>query len=90
MPAPPDRPAPPPPDVRHCLSEFLSRLTDPRPLGVAVSGGSDSLGLLYGLAGLCPPGRLVALTVDHGLRAGSADEARRVKARCRGLGLRHE
>ena len=78
------------PNFRHCLSQFLSRLTDPRPLGVAVSGGSDSLGLLYGLASLSPPNKLVALTVDHGLREASADEARRVKAHCRRLGIRHE
>jgi tRNA(Ile)-lysidine synthase len=57
---------------------------------VAVSGGSDSLGLLIGLAAVMRPVKLVALTVDHGLRAGSAEEARRVKARCRQLGIRHE
>ncbi|MEM5474587.1 tRNA lysidine(34) synthetase TilS [Hoeflea sp. AS60] len=72
------------------LSEFHAGLTDHRPLGVAVSGGSDSLGLLYGLAEVVSPGKLVALTVDHGLRAGSANEARWVKSRCRRLGIRHE
>lgn len=46
--------------------------------------------MLCGLASLVPPEKLVALTVDHGLRSGSADEARRVKARCRQLGVRHE
>ncbi|MDZ7601390.1 MAG: hypothetical protein U1A06_08470, partial [Hoeflea sp.] len=55
-----------PSGLEKCLSEFLSQVTDHRPLGVAVSGGSDSLGLLYGLARLVAPGRLVALTVDHG------------------------
>ncbi|MBC7284531.1 tRNA lysidine(34) synthetase TilS [Hoeflea sp.] len=75
---------------RKCLSDFLAQVTDHRPLGIAVSGGSDSLGLLYGLAGLAAPGKLFALTVDHGLRAGSADEARQVKAHCRRLGVCHE
>jgi len=75
---------------QQCLSEFYTSLTDDRPLGVAVSGGSDSLGLLYGLATLVPPQKLVALTVDHGLRPASADEARWVKSRCRRLGIRHE
>lgn len=74
----------------QCLSEFCANLTDHRPLGVAVSGGSDSLGLLYGLARLLPPGKLVALTVDHGLRDSSADEARWVKSNCRRLGVCHE
>lgn len=83
-------PAQKPPSLYQCLSDFLAGLTDHRPLGVAVSGGSDSLGLLYGLAALVPAVKLVALTVDHGLRPGSADEARWVKSRCRRLGIRHE
>ena len=74
----------------ECLTDFYSNLSDRRPLGIAVSGGSDSLGLLYGLAAVVPPHKLVALTVDHGLRPGSADEARWVKAQCRRLGIRHE
>ncbi|WP_197078378.1 tRNA lysidine(34) synthetase TilS [Hoeflea sp. IMCC20628] len=65
-------------------------MSDSRPLGVAVSGGSDSLGMLYGLAALLAPVKLVALTVDHGLRTGSADEARQVKSHCRRLGVCHE
>lgn len=48
------------------------------------------MGLLYGLASLVPPEKLVALTVDHGLRGAAADEARWVKAQCRRLGIRHE
>jgi len=84
------RPAPTPSRFISSLSDFLSRLTDRRPLGVAVSGGSDSLGLLYGLAAVVPAHKLVALTVDHGLRSAAADEARWVKAQCRRLGIRHE
>lgn len=72
------------------LSSFLDPLTDTRPLGVAVSGGSDSLGLLYRLSQIAAPTRLVALTVDHGLREGSAEEARHVKSLSRRLGVRHE
>lgn len=79
-----------PQQVQECLSNFYTSLSDHRPLGIAVSGGSDSLGLLYGLASLVPPEKLVALTVDHGLRQASADEARWVKAQCRRLGIRHE
>jgi len=81
------------PEPQHfleCLSDFFTSLTDHRPLGIAVSGGSDSLGLLHGLAAVAPPHRLVALTVDHGLRSAAADEARWVKAQCKQLGVRHE
>lgn len=57
------------------------------PIGVAVSGGSDSLGLLYLLhdAG-CP---LEVATVDHGLRPEAAAEADYVTGLCQGLGLPH-
>lgn len=82
--------APTPHLLLQNLAEFVAALTSQRPLGVAVSGGSDSLGLLYGLAALLPATGLVALTVDHGLRCGSADEARRVKNCCRRLGIRHQ
>ncbi|MDJ0626834.1 MAG: tRNA lysidine(34) synthetase TilS [Rhodobacter sp.] len=60
----------------------------PARLGVAVSGGSDSLGLLHLLLdwGRVP---LVAVTVDHGLREESAGEAAQVAETCRGLGVRH-
>lgn len=78
------------PDIGVILSEFCKNITDQRPLGVAVSGGSDSLGLLLGMTRSAPSTQLVALTVDHGLRNGAADEARTVKRFCRRLGVRHE
>lgn len=54
----------------------------------AVSGGPDSLALLV-LAEQVLPGRLVAATVDHQLRAESADEAQIVADICRNLGIPH-
>ena len=54
----------------------------------AVSGGPDSLTLLL-LAQHALPGKLVAATVDHQLRAESADEARIVAEICRNLGIPH-
>lgn len=59
----------------------------------AVSGGSDSLGLLFllkdYLATLAKPPRLVAVTVDHRLRAESGLEARNVGALCRWHDIEH-
>ncbi|MFT4055224.1 MAG: tRNA lysidine(34) synthetase TilS [Novosphingobium sp.] len=57
-------------------------------LGVAVSGGPDSLGLLL-LAHEVLPGRVEAATVDHGLRPESAEEAADVARICAGLGVPH-
>ncbi len=58
-------------------------------IGVAVSGGSDSLALLHIVSDLCP-GRVRAATVDHGLRAESSDEARQVAQMSVALGIPHD
>lgn len=60
---------------------------------LAVSGGPDSIALMW-LAtrwrrALSRGPRLVAVTVDHGLRAEAAGEARNVKRLARTLGLSH-
>src|SRR5262245_16934078 len=57
-------------------------------LGIAVSGGPDSLALLL-LAEAAFPGRVQAATVDHGLRTESADEAAFVAALCRQRDIPH-
>ena len=58
------------------------------PIGVAVSGGGDSVALLCLLH---RTGREIrAVTVDHGLRGESADEARAVARFCAKLGVEHE
>ena len=59
-----------------------------RPLGIAVSGGPDSLALLL-LAAEARPGAVEAATVDHGLRAESGNEAAAVTAICDALGVPH-
>lgn len=56
--------------------------------GVAVSGGPDSMALLD-LMALVHPGRVEAATVDHGLRAESADEAAMVGDFCAGRAIPH-
>jgi tRNA(Ile)-lysidine synthase len=57
-------------------------------LGVAISGGPDSLALLL-LAEAAAPGRVRAATVDHGLRAESGDEAAFVAGLCESRGIAH-
>lgn len=62
-------------------------------VAVAISGGSDSTALLHlllswrDLVGV--ELRVVALTVDHGLRAESATEAKKVARSCQKLGVEH-
>ena len=58
-------------------------------LGLAVSGGGDSLALLL-LAHAVLPRQIAVATVDHGLRSKSAGEAEFVAGLCRELGVPHE
>lgn len=64
----------------------------PARLGIAVSGGSDSVALLHLLDDWRrtggPPLRVA--TVDHGLRPEAAAEAAGVARLCAGLGLEHD
>ena len=57
-------------------------------VGVAVSGGPDSLALLL-LAAAARPGLVEVATVDHGLRAEAHEEARMVAQTCERLALSH-
>jgi tRNA(Ile)-lysidine synthase len=73
---------------------FLSSLDQPSRILVAISGGSDSTGLLIALFDALKASAdlkisLCAATVDHALRHESADEARDVAALCRSLDIPH-
>ncbi|MFL6751844.1 MAG: tRNA lysidine(34) synthetase TilS [Sphingomicrobium sp.] len=57
-------------------------------IGVAVSGGPDSLALLL-LSAAARPGLVEAATVDHGLRPEAREEAEMVAALCKRLGVPH-
>lgn len=57
-------------------------------LGLAVSGGPDSLALLL-LAFQACPDRIAAATVDHGLRPAARAEAEFVASLCRDRGIAH-
>lgn len=72
------------------LSESIERAVSgiaPGALGVAVSGGGDSMALLHLLAAYGP---VRAVTVDHGLRPEAAREATFVGETCAGLGVPHD
>ena len=57
-------------------------------IGLAVSGGPDSLALLF-LAAAARPGLVSVACVDHGLREASRAEAEAVAQRCDELGVTH-
>lgn len=66
----------------------LADRTEDWKLGLAVSGGPDSMALLL-LAAEALPGQVEAATVDHGLRPESAAEAGFVAQECAKLGVPH-
>ena len=79
----------PAPDLTARFSADLAALwPGRRTLGVAVSGGPDSVALLL-LAHAARPGAIAAATVDHGLRPESAAEAAQVAEICEKLGVPH-
>ncbi|MBC7520219.1 MAG: tRNA lysidine(34) synthetase TilS, partial [Sandarakinorhabdus sp.] len=63
-------------------------LGDDERIAVAVSGGPDSVALLL-IAAAGFPGRVAALTVDHGLRAGAPTEHAAVAHQCAAAGIPH-
>lgn len=73
------------------LGPFAAKWLDQggKRLGIAVSGGSDSMALLIGLTEHLPAASLYAATVNHGLRAEAASEAQYVHQICAGLGVSH-
>jgi len=72
--------------VRKLIPDFENGLDR---LGLAVSGGPDSLALLL-LAHECFPDRIAAATVDHGLRPEAKEEAVFVADLCAQRNIPHE
>ena len=78
----------------EAIDHLLAYLPRPSRLLVAVSGGSDSIGLLVALKQAIdhsPPDtfEIVSVTIDHGLRPESAAEARSVGELCDRLDIPH-
>jgi tRNA(Ile)-lysidine synthase len=76
------------------LPALFAGLRGDRAVALAVSGGSDSMGLMVLFADWlaqenADPAPHVVLTVDHGLRAQSAAEALAVAGSARKLGFQH-
>ena len=63
----------------------------PKHIGIAVSGGGDSMALLHLTRAwaLARDVTLSAITIDHNLREGSAEEAAHVAQWCADLGVAH-
>ncbi|KKK56200.1 hypothetical protein LCGC14_3066920, partial [marine sediment metagenome] len=72
------------------VAALLAERAAGRRVGIAVSGGGDSTALLVLLTQELGADGIAVATVDHGLRAGSADEARLVADHCAGLGIPHD
>ena len=80
----------PAPELVERFRDDLDGLIDSgASLGLAVSGGPDSVALLL-LAAAARPGKVRVATVDHALRTGSGEEARTVADLCGRLGIPHE
>ncbi|MEZ5917210.1 MAG: tRNA lysidine(34) synthetase TilS [Parvularculaceae bacterium] len=80
-----------PPLTAAGFRAIWGRLGAPRRVVIALSGGADSTALAHLCAPLHASGdaEILALTVDHGLRAGAAEEARRASGYARALGVPH-
>lgn len=78
------------PDPAARIRAALDRLAGDMPaIGIAVSGGGDSVALMHITAEWARGRRVIIATVDHGLRRESAAEAQQVKRQASALGLRH-
>lgn len=80
-----------PPVSPQEAAELLNPLRLYRHVGLAVSGGGDSMSLMWLAAQWAgqtqQPPKLSVLSVDHGLRPGSAEDASWVVEQARALGL---
>jgi tRNA(Ile)-lysidine synthase len=83
-----DAPVPPADALARFEGDLAPLVPERARLGIAVSGGPDSLALLL-LAAAARHDRVEAATVDHGLRSESRAEAAFVREICDRLGVPH-
>jgi tRNA(Ile)-lysidine synthase len=69
------------------MKRLMKPLSSFQTLAIAVSGGGDSMALLR--LAHAHHSKLVALTVDHGLRKEAVREAKQVERWCRAVGIEH-
>ena len=79
-------------DLSIQFASEMERLHDGGPIGVAVSGGGDSIALLHLAHDWAQRTGIdvYVATVDHGLRPESGEEAASVAMACAALGLSHQ
>lgn len=77
--------------LKKTLEQYIRKFAifEQSKVAVGISGGSDSLGLALLLAKYCPNFDITLLTVDHSLRAESADEAKLVQQWAQIYNLEH-
>jgi len=76
-------------ELKAATARLIGRpLLPDEKIGIAVSGGADSMALLSAAA-LCWPGQVEAATVDHRLRSGARAEAEMVAQWCAQQQLPH-
>ena len=75
-------------ELRNAVRPFLENLTAGDCALVAVSGGADSLALAAALIKEAPELAitLIAVTIDHQLQLGSADQAQKVQVQLKAMG----
>ncbi|MDQ6658046.1 MAG: tRNA lysidine(34) synthetase TilS [Actinomycetota bacterium] len=73
--------------VRRAVARWLAAYAPMGPLLVAVSGGADSLALAAAVIAEVHGRDPVAVTVDHGLQSGSADQSLRCADQLRAMGF---
>jgi tRNA(Ile)-lysidine synthase len=78
------------PNEIACLRASIARFGPVDRLGVAVSGGGDSVAALVLAVEVLGADNVAAVTVDHGLRAEAAAEAAQVASLCARLGVDHQ